>query len=129
MENMFSQEILSLLDLPSPSPLHQLDGNMEDVTADEEYQLEVKREVKLETEELTEKSELKGEDETGCLEAFQDPKVGGLALALPHGSLLVEVVKQELHTTTVMRSPNKMNPCWVGLVFYQQEIRICLSRR
>ena len=48
----------------------------------------MKREVKLETEEITEKSELKGElkYETDCPEAFLDPELVGLTLALPHGS-------------------------------------------
>ena len=79
--------------------------------------------MKFETEEeeLLEKSEVKDEVkyDTDCPEAFEDRDVGGLALALPHGSLLVEVAKNELHATTALRSPNKMNPCRVGLVFYQ----------
>ena len=29
--------------------------------------------------------------------------MGGLALALPHGSLLLEVARQELHATTALR--------------------------
>ena len=57
--------------------------------------------------------------ETDCSEAIQDPDVGGLALALPHGSLLVEVAKEELHATTALRCPNKLDPCRLGLVFYQ----------
>ena len=83
--------------------------------------MEVKKEVQIKTEEVAEKSDLKADVryETDCPEAFLDPEVGGLALALPHGSLLVEVAKQELHATTALRNPNKMNPCRVGLVFYQ----------
>ena len=57
--------------------------------------------------------------ETDCKEVILDREVGGLALALPHGSLLLEVAKEELHATTALRSPNKKNPCRVGLVFYQ----------
>ena len=54
-----------------------------------------------------------------CVEAFQDVNMGGLALALPHGSVLVEVAKEELHATTALSRPNKYRPCRVGLVFYQ----------
>ena len=88
----------------------------------------MKEEVRFESElaaeqfdETQPKAELKGEVkyETDCKEAFLDREVGGLALALPHGSLLLEVAKEELHATTALRSPNKKNPCRVGLVFYQ----------
>ena len=56
---------------------------------------------------------------TDCAEAFKDVHMGGLALSLPHGSILVEVAKEELHATTALKEPNRKNPCRVGLVFYQ----------
>jgi len=33
--------------------------------------------------------------ESDCLEAFQDPDIGGVAFSLPHGSILIEVAKQK----------------------------------
>ena len=118
LETMFSPEMLSLLDSPAPS-LPQLDGNTEVVNEGEKTPVDVKKEA------LQFESEVKAEVmsekryETDCREAIQDPEVGGLALALPHGSVLVEVAKAELHATTALKSPSKMNPCRVGLVFYQ----------
>ena len=46
-------------------------------------------------------------EETDNSEAFQDPEMGGLGIALTHGSVLIECAKHELHATTALRRPNR----------------------
>lgn len=72
-------------------------------------------------EEPSPKSEPIGEiteinDNTEC---FQDSQMGGIGIALEHGSVLIECAKHEMHATTALKKPNRLNPTRITLIFYQ----------
>ena len=58
---------------------------------------------------------------TDNLSNFKDIEVGGVALALTHGSVLFEVAKFERHASTALTNPSRHNPSRLSIVFYQHK--------
>jgi hypothetical protein len=57
-------------------------------------------------------------EKTDNEDIFFNDAMGGLGLALTHGSVLFEVARQETHCTTPLKEPDRRQPTRVGIVFY-----------
>jgi len=71
------------------------------------------------SEKFKESNYIQGRDvEVDDVESFLDSYVGGVAVALTHGSVMFEVANRKLHATVALQQPNCHSPTRISLEFY-----------